>query len=122
MARPGRLNLTFLQGTTWTIPFTLTQNGSPVSIAGSTITAKLRQNPADTLPAATFSCSIVDGPNGQGQAVLAAATTAALTLDANSDCETNTTCFLYQINVTLADGTVLGILAGIINTMPQVNQ
>lgn len=100
--------MTFHQGTTWSIPFQIRLNGAVLSIAGSTIAAKLRKEIDDAAAVATFSCSIVDGANGRGQAVLSAATTSALTYDDSAAGEWNATYFFMDLTITLADATVLG--------------
>lgn len=114
MSCPGKLNLCFYQSTTWTIPFRITQAGSPVSLAASTIVAKLRKEIDDAAAVATFSTSIVDGPDGQGQAVLSAATTAALTYDSSPAGDQDQTQFFYDILITLVGGTTIGPISGII--------
>jgi hypothetical protein len=114
MAAPGRLNLSFFQSVTWTIPFRITQSGVPVSLAGATIVAKLRREIDDAAPVANFSTSIVNAANGQGQAVLSAAVTAALDYDSSPPESRNPTVFWYDILITLASGVVIGPIQGII--------
>lgn len=118
MSCPANLNLCFFQGTTWQIPFRITNDGEPVSLSGATITASLRENIDDAAAAANFSCSVVDGPDGQGQAVLAAATTLALAYDTSPDGERNPTFFFYDIKIQLAGGTVIAPLSGQITAYP----
>jgi MinD superfamily P-loop ATPase len=114
MSAPGKLNLQFFQNTTWTIPFRITQSGTPVSLAGATIVAKLRKEIDDAAAVADFSTSIVDAANGEGQAVLAAATTAALTYDSSPAGSRDQTQFFWDLLITLSSGVVIGPIQGII--------
>ncbi len=114
MTCPANLQLCFLQSTTWTIPFRITLEGVAVSLAGATITAKLRYQIDDAAAAASFSCSVVDAANGQGQAVLSAATTAALTYDTSPTNEDNQTQFFWDLLILLSGGDTIAPLSGII--------
>lgn len=108
----------FYQGSTYTLVFTLTNLGSPVSLSGATITATLYKDTDQASPDANFSCSVVDGPLGIGQIVLSAATTEALTYDPNPEGERNATTFLYSILVALPSGVVIAPLAGVLLGYP----
>lgn len=118
MAAPATLQLSFLQGTTWTIPIRVTLQGVPVSLAGATVTAQLRKNIDDTTASADFSCSITDAANGQCQAVLAAATTEALEYDPSPAGSRDYTTFFYDIIIALSGGDVIGPIMGEILGIP----
>lgn len=123
MACAGIYNTCFPQGATWTIPFTLEdEDGDPISLSGASIAAKLRKNIDDTSAAATFTCTVTSAANGQGQALLPAATTAALTMDSSPSGERLKTKFFYDIEVTFADATVTRILEGFILVSPEVTR
>lgn len=108
MTAPAFGILNFFSNTTWQIPFTIEKNGSALSLAGATIVAKLRDQVDDTSALASWSCSVVDGPNGEGLCVLSAATTGALTYDASATDEWKATLFFADILITLSDGTTIG--------------
>lgn len=108
MTAPAYTVIRFHSHTDWVIPFKIEKNGDAFTIAGSTITAKLRDQVDDSAAVASFSCSIVDGPNGEGQCVLSAATTGALTYDTSDTDEWTPTIFFADIIITLSAGTVIG--------------
>ena len=116
---PGIYNTCLFAGSTFTLAFTITNLDVPVSLAGATISGAIYTDTDDASAAAVFSCSVVSGPDGQGQAVLSAATTAALTYDANPEGERNPTTFLYNIQILLSGGTTLAPLAGVILGYPR---
>lgn len=123
MSCAGLYNACFSQGATWEIPFQLVdENEDPVSLAGCTIAAKLRREVDDVAAVATFTCSIVDAAEGEGQAILAAATTAALTMDTSESGKREKTKFFYDIEITFPDSTVLRILEGHILVSPEVTR
>lgn len=120
MAWGGPQNWKFSAGATWVIDFTVLSGGVPVAIF--TPVAKLRKNIDDAAAVASFSCSVISSADGHGQAVLAAATTGALTLDSSADGERDPTLFFYDIDVTLADGSVIRILQGTILVSPHASR
>lgn len=116
---PANYNTCLFAGATFTLAFTITNLGVPVSLAGATISGAIYNDTDDAAAAAVFSCSVVSGPDGEGQAVLSAAVTAALTYDANPEGERNPTVFLYNIAILLSGGTTLAPLAGVILGYPR---
>lgn len=116
---PGKYNTCLFGGATFTLAFTITNLGVPVSLSGATISGAIYKDTDDAAAAAVFSCSVVDGPLGMGQAVLSAATTAALEFDPSPAGEREPTTFLYNINVLLSGGTTITPLAGIILGYPE---
>lgn len=118
MSCAGQYNDCFYAGSTYTLAFVITSDGTPVSLSGATIVGTLYKDTDQASPDANFSCSVVDGPNGEGQAVLSAAVTAALPYDANAEGERNPTTFLYSLLITLAGGTVIAPLAGVLLGYP----
>lgn len=121
MSFPANLNLRFIQGATWVIPFQLV-DGAGLPVPFSSCSGKLRRNVSDTAVAATFNCSVTDMAEAEGQAALSAVTTAALTLDTSPAGTRLNTKFFYDIFVVLPDGTTLGVLQGYILVMPEVDR
>lgn len=108
MAGPAFTKLRFHGSTTWSIPLTIEKNGSALSLAGATVTAKLRKEIDDSAAVATFSCSVTSAAAGRCQGVLSAATTGALTYDSSATGEWEPTLFWADFLITLADATVIG--------------
>lgn len=120
MAWGGPVNWKFSAGSTWVIDFTVTSARIPVPIF--TPVAKLRRQIDDTVAAASFSCSVISSADGHGQAVLSAATSGSLVLDPSTDDERDSTPFFYDVDVTLADGSIIRILQGIVLVSPHASR
>lgn len=122
MSCAAQYNPCFWQGTDWVIPFSITQDGSPLSLAGATITAKLRRA-IDGAVVETWTGTVTSGPLGTGQIALSAAETAALTYESQPDTEDwDPTIFFYDVLITLAGGTVIAPFAGQITAYPAVSR
>ena len=79
MATPAQQDLVTTRGDTLTVGVTMTTNGTtPIDITGRVYTSMIRQNYDDSLPAATFTCTIISGAAGTLQLVMSAASTAVL--------------------------------------------
>ena len=79
VAVPGELNIVGTRGDTFTLTITITTNGTtPVDITGRTYTSQVRRYWDDPAVAATFTCTVTNGPNGVLVITLSAAQTAAL--------------------------------------------
>lgn len=113
MNNAGQLDIQIDQGSTFTLPFELQdESGVAVSLSGATIAGKIRSAPESTTVIATFTGTVTDGPNGEGQVSLSAATTAALTADNSGAGNRKLTTWVYDIEVTFSDSTVQRILEG----------
>lgn len=79
MAAPATQNLTMTRGDTETISVTMTTDGTTaVNITGRTYTSQMRLSPDTTTVAATATCAVTNGANGQLTATFSAADTALL--------------------------------------------
>jgi hypothetical protein len=78
----GRRNITIKRGDDYSHLITIaTRSGStvsPVDITGRTYTAQLRKALSQTVPDATFTCVVTDGPNGKVTMSMSHTITAAL--------------------------------------------
>jgi hypothetical protein len=113
MKNAGQLDIQIDQGATFTLPFqVLDEDDDPVSLSGATISGKIRRSPESTTVIATFTGTVTDGPEGEGQVSLSAATTAAIAADSSGNGNRKLTTFVYDIEVTYSDLTVQRILEG----------
>lgn len=119
----GKVNITIDQGSTFVLPFQLfDEDNEPVSLSGATIAGKIRHAPEDAAAIVSFTGTVVDGDEGEGQVSLTAAQTAALAVDDSGDCERDLTCRIYDVEVTYADGTVERVLEGFAYINPEVTK
>lgn len=80
MPAPATQDLIVTRGDTETVAITLTTDGTtPINITGRTYTAQLRSTPDSAVIAASFTCSVTNGPAGQVTCSMSAATSALLT-------------------------------------------
>lgn len=113
MNNAGTLDIQIDQGATFQLPFTLTdEDDVPVSLSGASIAGKIRTSPEATTVIATFTGTVTDGPNGEGQVSLTAVQTAAIVADNSGTGNRKLTTFVYDIEVTYSDATVQRILEG----------
>lgn len=123
MTNAGQLDITIDQGAGFLLPFQLIgDDGNPVSLSLATIAGEIRKTPQDTTVLATFVCTVMDGPNGVGQAEIAAADTAAIPVDNSEEGDRVLTQYMYDIEVTFSDGFVQRILQGSAFVSPEVSR
>lgn len=99
-AMPQNYDLVMYRGDTFTIFFTITISGTPVSLSGSTVRAHLKSNYEDRSPL-PFTCTITGTP-GQVRMSMPAGTTSNLIPGS----------YIYDLEVTDAGGSVRTYLAG----------
>lgn len=123
MNNAGQLDIQIDQGSTFTLPFQLLdEDDVAVSIAGATIRGKIRVSPEAVAVIATFTGSVTDGPEGEGQVSLTAAETAALAADNSGAGNRKLTTWIYDIEVEFADTTVQRILEGNAYLSPEASR
>lgn len=124
MSQSGTIkyNIYINQGATFIFSGTMTESDgtTAIDLTGTSFRGSLRTNHSDSSAAATFNGSIVSATAGTFQLSLSAAVTAALSVDASSDCQRNLTCFLYDFEWVKADSTVDRIMEGIAYLSPEV--
>jgi hypothetical protein len=112
MATPAELDLVTTRGDTVTVNVTMTTNGTtPIDITGRTYAAMVRRNYDDPSAAASFTCTITNGPNGLLQLVMS--NTATADLDPYN--------YYWDLQET-ASGTVTTVLAGAFTVLPDVTR
>lgn len=113
------------QGATFELLFTIYSDlarTTPESLSGATITGKVRRSPEATAVIATFTGTVIDGPNGEGKISLSAATTAAIVCDNSGTGNRKLTEFVYDVEVTYSDATVQRILEGNFYVSPEATR
>lgn len=79
MAAPVTQDLTITRGDTETVVLTSTTDGTtPIDVTGRTYTAQLRTSPDIAIVAASFTCAVTDGANGEVTCTLSATNSALL--------------------------------------------
>lgn len=123
MNNAGYFEIKIDQGSDFILPFELLdERGTAVSLAGATITAQIRQTPQAADPVATFTGTVTDGPNGEGQISLTAAETAAIDVDNSQPGERALTTYVWDCEVEFSDGTKQRILEGPCYVSPEVTR
>lgn len=123
MLNAGELDITIPQGSDFNIPFqVLDVNNDAVSINGATIRGQIRKKVESADIIATFTGSIVDGPNGEGLLSLTAAQTAAIPADNSGQCNRKQTCYAWDAEIVFNDGVVMRILQGQAYLDPEVTR
>ena len=76
---PAEQSIAIVRGDTVTIVVTMTTNGTtPIDITGRTYSAMVREDYDSTNAAATFTCTVTSGINGEVTLSLSSTSTAAL--------------------------------------------
>lgn len=108
----GRYNPIIEQGADFRRTLTLTYDGVPISLVGSTLRSDIKKNVTDTNVMASFTINILDAVNGQFEIVLTHTETAALEAgDAFYDLEWET-----------PGAEVIRLLEGVIKITPEVTR
>ena len=114
------------QGASYTLRVYMTS--STTDFTGSTAAAMIRKKYSDALPQATFTCTPGNdvGYPATGRywfdLTLTPVETAAITVDAAQSYRKKTFKYCYDLEVTLADTSVLRMLEGAIEISPEVTQ
>lgn len=112
MATPAEQDLVVTRGDTLTVNVTMTTDGTtPINITGRTYASMVRANYEDSTAAASFTCTITDGANGELQLVMSAASTAIL----------EPFNYYWDLQET-ASGIVSTVLAGAFVVLPDVTR
>lgn len=123
MNNAGQLDIQLDQGSTFTLPFELLdEDDVAVSLSGATIRGKIRVSPEATAVIATFTGTVTDGPNGEGNVSLTAAETAAIAADNSGSGNRKLTTFVYDVEVVFSDLTVQRILEGNAYLSPEASR
>lgn len=121
MTGPGELDINIYQGADFLLPFTVFgDDGEAVSLAGATIRGKVKNDLNDSAAIFTFVGSVTDGPEGEAQVALTAATTAAWPTPAVVAKKLTATKYRYDIEVVFSDGYVQRLLQGVCLVWPEV--
>lgn len=123
MIAAAPLDIEIEKGADFSLPFQLFDDDDiPVSMAGAAITAKLRSAIGDAAAVATFTGTVTDGPNGIGEISMTAVVTAAIATKYDTiPRERKLTKYLWDANITFADGSVIRIFEGFAFVSPEVN-
>lgn len=125
MRAPAELDIEIYQGATFNLPFALKDDDDvAVSLAGATIRGKVKNDVDDLAAAAivSFTGTVTDGPNGEGEVTLTATETAAIVLPASEAKKRTITKYLYDIEVEYSDAQVQRILEGRCFISPEVTR
>lgn len=118
----GELDIQIDQGADFILAFELEDSdGEPVSLSGATISGKIRLAPESAAAIVSFTGTINDGPNGEGQVSLTAAQTAAIDVDDSGTGKRKLKKFVYDIEVLYSDGLKQRILQGLCLVSPEAS-
>jgi hypothetical protein len=124
MIGPAQLDITICKGqdflSAWQL-FDDTNTDTPVSLAGGTVTAKIRNDVEDVAAIADFTCTVTDGPNGEFTIAMPAATTAGIATDNSAPKKRAITKYLWDCYVTYSDGVEQRIFEGFCYIDPGVS-
>jgi hypothetical protein len=118
----GSVNLTGVQGSTWTLAITLTDSGSnAIDLTGYTARAQIRKTYATTTITKSFTCTIDAPLTGVINLSMSASDTSAITCGKTSTESAST--YVYDIEVyTTADAEVDRIMGGKLYVSPEVTK
>ena len=120
MIGPSPLNINIYQGASFQLPFQLLDSDDvAVSMAGATIRSKIRNDLDDAAAILTFTGTVTDGPNGEGEITATAAQTAALVAPASEAKKRPITKWLWDLEVEFADATVVRVYEGFVFFSPE---
>lgn len=123
MIGPAELDITIYQGASFDLPFELVDDdGDEVSLSGATIRAKVRNDVDDAAAIVTFTGTVTDGPNGEGEITLTAAQTAAIVLPASEAKKRPLTKYLWDMEIEYSDGYVQRIFEGLCYISPEATK
>lgn len=111
----GKLNITIEQGATFSKTITYTDSDSvAISLVGATGLALLRKDYSSTV-SFPFTVTITNGLGGVLTLVMPAAMTATIPI-------TNTDRYVYDLLLTMADGSLVRLLEGKATVTPSVSR
>lgn len=126
MNGPSPLDITIYKGQDFILPLQMfddTNTDTPVSLAGASIVAMIRNDVTDVAPIATFTCTIDDGPNGKFTIKMPGATTVGIATDEPGPKRRSPlTKYLWDSYATYADGTIQRILEGFCYVDPEASR
>lgn len=123
MINAGQLDIQIDQGATFLLQFqVLDESGVAVSLTGATIRGQVRTAPESSTIIATFTGTVTDAGEGEGQISLTAAQTAAIVAGASGRGQRDLTEFVYDCEILYADTTVQRILEGAAYLSPEVSK
>lgn len=121
MTNAGQLNIQVDQGANFLLPFQLIgSDGNPVSLSLATIRGRIKLTPQAATVIATFTGTVTDGPEGEGQVALTDTETLAIPVDNSTDGDRVLTTYMYDVEVEYSDGFVQRILEGYCYVSPEV--
>lgn len=116
MAEPAPLDIRFVQGDTYRRQFTVQEGDPPaaVDITGWSFLVQIRAGAADNQPVeATLSSTIVDGPGGVFEVVLAPIDSAALAPEV---------VHYWDVQGTTGAGDVITLVAGQVTVIAEISR
>ncbi len=117
------LDIKIYMGADFVLPFQLLDaNNVAVSLSGAGIAAMIRNDIEDAAPIISMTGTIVDGPNGIGQASLTGAQTATIAVDNSPAKKRAITTYVWDLNVTFADGTIVRVYEGVAYISPEATR
>lgn len=123
MIAPAELDITIFQGASFDLPFMVKdEDNVAVSLSGATIRGKVRNDVDDAAAIVSFTGTVTDGPNGEGEITLTAAQTAALVLPASDAKKRPLTQYLWDMEVEYSDGYVQRLFEGQCFISPEVTK
>lgn len=123
MNSAGQFDITIEQGATFNLPLQLfDDDNEPVSLAGATIRAKVRNDVDDAAAILTFTCNVTGAATGECEVTATAAETAALVLPASPPKKRPLTKYLWDMEAVYSDGVVQRVLEGFCFVSPEVSK
>lgn len=123
MINAGQQDIQIDQGASFLLQFEcLDEDDVAISLAGATITGKIRSAPETVAVIATFTGAVISGPDGTGQVSLTPVETAAIPVDNSGAGKRKLTKYVYDIEVLFSDGYKQRILEGLCFVSPEVTK
>lgn len=123
MIGPATQDIQIYQGASFVLPFTLTDtDGDPVSLTGATIRGKVKNDVDDAAAIVSFTGTVTDGANGEGEITLTGAETAAIVLPASAAKKRPLTRYLWDCEILYSDGFISRIMEGFCYISPEVTK
>jgi len=119
----GLYNILIEQGADFEQTFTIVDDaGDPVNITGATIRGQVRLTASDPALVVAFTCSVVNGPTGQGKFGIPAATTTTIPCNPSDLAERTITPASYDLEIQHLSGKIERLLQGIASISPEVTR
>mgnify|MGYP001218792800 CR=1 FL=1 len=117
----GSVNLTGVQGKTWVLQLSLTQDtGAPLDISGWVVRGQIRRTYKSDAVVATWECSVEDGPGGKVFVMVKADDTAKI--PCGNSANDALSKYVYDIEAQDPTGYVLELLRGRLFVLPEVTR